>query len=87
MEERAYNERTIIVVANIQKTDIGLIVDTVSEVLDIPGKDIEPTSNFGDNSENQYIKAYTKVNENVKIILDTQKLLFWLELEMISEVA
>ncbi len=87
MGEREYNERTSIVVVNIQKTDVGLIVDTVSEVLDIPEKNIEPPSKLGDDKDNQYIKAYGKVNENVKIILDTQKLLFGLVLEKLSEVA
>ncbi len=76
LEEIDYNERTSIIVVNIQKTDVGLIVDTVSEVLDIPKSNIEPPSSVGNTSAEQYIKAFGKVSDSVKILLDIQKLLF-----------
>jgi len=73
MPEKDYNERTSIIVVNIENKDVGLIVDTVSEVLDIPVKDIDSKVNEGDREN--YVAAFGKVSESVKILLDIQKLL------------
>ena len=85
IEEREYNERTCIVVVNINELAVGLIVDTVSEVLDIPTDQIEPPAKVNKGATSPYIRAFGKVDEDVKILLDTQKLLFEDEIEQISE--
>ena len=46
MEERVYDDRTCIVVVDINKTAVGIIVDTVEEVLEIAEKNIEPPPKF-----------------------------------------
>ena len=85
LPERDYNERTCIVVVNINNIPIGLIVDNVSEVLDITAENIEPPSRVNKGAGNQFIKAFGKVDDDVKIILDTQRLLFDDELEQLTE--
>lgn len=87
MEPREYDERTCIVVVNINELAIGLIVDEVSEVLDIPQENIEVPSQIGKGSSSRFIKAFGKVDDEVKILLDTQNLLFGEELDMISQAA
>ncbi|MFC1563505.1 chemotaxis protein CheW [candidate division KSB1 bacterium] len=74
MNDREYNDRTCIIVVNIENKEIGLIVDNVSEVLDIPIKNIENSSSVSGSNEN-YINGYGKVEDSVKILLDIQKLL------------
>ncbi len=86
MQEREYDERTTIIVVQINDLDVGLIVDNVSEVLDIANSDIEPPSTITGNDESQYVKAFGKVSEKVVIILDTQKLLFGELLEQMIEL-
>ncbi|MBU0517727.1 chemotaxis protein CheW [bacterium] len=73
-EEREYDERTCIIVVNISNMAVGLIVDSVSEVLDISSKDIEPLARLSQSTSN-YIKGFGKVNAEVKILLDINKLL------------
>lgn len=87
MEPMEYNERTCIVVVNISEMAIGLIVDEVSEVLNIPQENIEVPSQLGKGSSSKFIKAFGKVNDVVKILLDTQNLLFDDELDLISKAA
>ncbi|MCB0284447.1 MAG: purine-binding chemotaxis protein CheW [Calditrichaeota bacterium] len=85
MEERTYDERTCIMVVDINQTSIGLIVDTVSEVINISGDLIEPAPKINKKSDgNRYVKGLGKVDNEVKILLDTQKLLFDDEMEMIT---
>lgn len=79
-----YNERTCIIVVNINDMAIGLIVDEVSEVIDIPENNIEEPSDVSRGSSSKYIKAFGKVGDNVKILLNIQSLLFGEELDMIT---
>ncbi|MFZ5944953.1 MAG: chemotaxis protein CheW [Bacillota bacterium] len=73
-EFREYNDRTCVVVIDIKELSIGLIVDSVSEVLAIPESEIvfPPEVN---KTGNKYIKGIGKVGSEVKLILDCEKLL------------
>jgi len=82
MSDRDYNDRTCIIVVTIEDKEIGLIVDNVSEVLDIPIKDIENAESVSGKNE-KYINGYGKVADSVKILLDIQSLLVGEQLEQI----
>ena len=76
-----YNDRTCIIVIDINSVSIGLIVDTVSEVLNIEEENVVAPPNSKTGFSNRYVKAIAKVEDNVKLILDCQKLLKENELE------
>lgn len=76
IESRAYDERTCFIVVHLQGTDIGLVVDTVSEVADIPENQIEPAGAMSQNKGTGFIKGIGKVGEEIRILLDVEKLLF-----------
>lgn len=71
---REYNDRTCIIVINIGEISIGLIVDSVSEVLSIPDEEIVPPPEVN-KTGNKYIKGIGKVENGVKLLLDCIKLL------------
>ncbi len=66
--------------------DIGLMVDSVSEVLDIAPTEIEPAPSFGSHIRSDFIRGIAKVNGKFVIALDVNKVLSVDELEMLSEV-
>lgn len=69
-----YNDRTCIIVIDIDDTYIGLIVDSVSEVLSIPeGEIVDPPE--VNKTGNRYIKGIGKVDNEMKLILDCYRLL------------
>ena len=73
---RDYNDRTCIVIVDILGVAVGLIVDTVQEVLTIADLDMVPPPQLNSNSYPQrFIKAIGKVNNAVKLILDCDRLL------------
>ncbi len=86
-EERPYDERTCIVVVNLENVSVGLIVDSVNEVLDIPGERIDPPPAVRKGTESRYVQGLGKVDEDVKIILNINKLLFAEEFQEIAETA
>ncbi len=78
MQGREYDERTCIVVINLRggQVQVGLVVDTVNEVRSIEEVNVSPPPKSGTGQCAQYIRGLGKVGEDVKIILDANKLLF-----------
>ena len=75
MQAREYDDRTVITVVQIQNNSIGFIIDTATEVQDIPEKDIDPPPKFqGNESKQKYIFGLGKVESDVIILLDIEKL-------------
>lgn len=84
-EKREYDERTCIIVIDINDISVGLIVDQVKEVIDIPLANIEPPPSVNKSVESHYIQGLGKIGDSVKIILDTQKMLFDDELDQVAD--
>ncbi len=78
-ETRDYDERTCIVVVEVAlsstKTLMGVVVDTVSEVLNIQPEEIEPTPEFGGRIDTRDVRAMAKIKNKVKILLDVDRIL------------
>jgi len=79
MEEIDYTERTCIIVVEIQGDAgmvlMGIVVDSVSEVLNIRGEEIEPAPNFGSQLDADFILGMAKKDASVKILLDIDRVL------------
>ncbi|NPV91013.1 MAG: purine-binding chemotaxis protein CheW [Firmicutes bacterium] len=82
---REYNDRTCIIVIDTEEVSVGLIVDSVAEVLTIPEGDIVPPPDLGD-SGNRYIKGIGKVGGEVKLLLDCHKLLNEEEAQCLKDI-
>ncbi|MFO7812202.1 MAG: chemotaxis protein CheW [Pelovirga sp.] len=80
LSHREYDERTCIVVVNVNDYSVGLVVDKVSEVITIPANEIEPPPGTGRNRKN-YIAGMGKIGQQVKILLNIEALLEDEELE------
>lgn len=65
--------------------DIGVVVDTVSEVLEIPAGEIEPTPAFGARIRTDFIQGMGKINGKFVIILNVDKVLSVDELAVVGQ--
>lgn len=75
MDERAYDDRTVIAVVNVRDQAVGVVVDTTTEVHDVHEADISAPPEFrGGTSESRYISGLGKLDEQVIILLDMEKL-------------
>jgi len=90
MEEMEYTERTCIIVVEIASRAgtvlMGIVVDAVSEVLNIKGEDIEDTPTFGAKLDTDYILGMAKMEGGVKILLDIDQVMSEREIELMSKV-
>ena len=79
MAEIDYTERTCIIVVEIEgqagTVQIGIVVDAVSEVLNIKAEEIEDTPTFGTTLDTDYILGMAKMEGGVKILLDIDRVL------------
>jgi len=86
-----YTERTCIIVVQIDLRDtplnIGIVVDSVSEVLNISGNDIENAPMFGTQLNTNYILGMAKIEGGVKILLDIDKVLTENEIGLLEKAA
>ncbi|MCP3921950.1 MAG: purine-binding chemotaxis protein CheW [Desulfobacterales bacterium] len=79
MESIDYNERTCIIVVEIEgesgTIQIGIVVDSVSEVLNVKADEMEETPTFGTKLNTEYIMGMAKMEGGVKILLDIDRVL------------
>jgi purine-binding chemotaxis protein CheW len=75
MAEAQHTEETCIIVVQVGAIEMGILVDKVSEVLNIQGKDIEDAPSFGTEVNTDFILGMGKTNGKVTILLDIAKVL------------
>ncbi|MBU1707844.1 chemotaxis protein CheW [bacterium] len=87
IEEASYTAETCIIVVDVLGTLMGIVVDQVSEVLDVAGEDIEDPPSFGTSVNTDFILGMGKAKGSVKILLAIDKVLGDEELTEVSAVA
>ncbi|HUA57666.1 MAG TPA: chemotaxis protein CheW [Verrucomicrobiae bacterium] len=88
LDAAEYTQRTCIIVTQVQGESssvmMGIVVDGVSEVLNLSGAEIEDTPDFGESAGSQYLLGMAKVKGKVKILLDIDRVLSTQELHNLS---
>lgn len=72
-----YDDRTCIIVVTVNNDPVGLIVDTVSEVLNILPEDITPPTRIDNSELSAYISGIGKCEKGIILLLDLEKLAQW----------
>ena len=91
LAEAEHDDRTCIIVVEVLgssgQIQIGIVVDSVSEVMNIKGEDIEETPSFGAAQKTEYILGMAKIENRVKILLDIDCVLTKGELDSLEDAA
>jgi purine-binding chemotaxis protein CheW len=66
---------TVIVVVKVGSKTMGLVVDAVSDVLNIPSRDLQPTPDFGAQVDAAFISGMAKAGEKLVVLLDLDRVL------------
>ena len=86
----AVTKRTCIVIIEVmlgsERHTLGLVVDAVNAVLDIPSSDIEPPPAFGASIRTEFIRGMVKVNSKFVILLDVDHALAADELQALTDI-
>ncbi len=87
MPEEEHTKETCIIVTEVNKTSIGIIVDSVSEVLDIKSGEIEDAPHLGQDIDTNFILGLGKTKEKIIILLNIEQVLSSEELETVGQLA
>jgi purine-binding chemotaxis protein CheW len=91
LQSKSYDERTCIIVTEVSALDtriqMGLVVDTVSEVVNVSLEDMEMSPTFGVNVDTDYILGMAKLKGRVKILLDIDRVLTDTQRQQMSRLA
>ena len=74
-EFREYNDRTCIIVITVQSIVVGLIVDTIAEVVTIAEEDVLAPPGIGTSHESHFVYGIGKVGEKVTLLISAEKLI------------
>lgn len=86
MEEAKHTEETCFIVVKAHDMHMGVVVDKVSEVLDISGENVEDAPSMGEDINTDYILGIGKAGDKVKMLLDIDKVLSDKDLKALQKV-
>jgi len=86
LSEQDYDDDTVIIIIEYEDVLVGLVVDSVSDVIRISSLDIKESNQFSSETdiENDYIRGIARFEEELIIILDISRILSKEEMEMIK---
>lgn len=83
--QKESDDSSRIVIVEVENQVIGILVDSVAEVVNIRASDIETAPNLGeDNDGSRYIQGVYSEDEQIVILVDMNKLLTYQELDAVS---
>jgi len=90
LDQSEYTETTVIIVLSVESERgsrvVGIVVDAVSDVLNVNASDIKPTPDFGTTVDMEFISGLAAVGEQMVMLLEIDKMLSTDELKMLDGV-
>ena len=86
-QEAAHTKETCIIVVEVQHILTGVIVDTVSEVLDVNAEELEASPHFVNGVNKEKFLGMAKIKDKVKILLDIDKVLGTEDISTVESLA
>lgn len=82
--EAIYNEFTIVIVLHIHNRIVGIVVDGVSDVVNINGEQLRPPPDFGVAFDSRYLLGLATINDEMIILVDISELITSEEMGLVS---
>lgn len=70
-----YNEFTVVIILNVASRVVGMVVDSVSDVIRLTGEQVRPAPDFSSTFDTQYITGLGTVDDRMLILVDIEKLM------------
>lgn len=82
-----YNEFTVVIILNVAKRVVGVVVDSVSDVLELAPEQIRPAPEFNSLLDAGYITGLGSVGERMMILVDIERLMAAEDMALIERVS
>ena len=84
LESAEYNEMTVVVVLNLAHRTVGIVVDSVSDVLALAAGDIRPAPEFTARVDNAFVRGLATIDQRMLIIADIERLMTGADMALVS---
>ncbi len=82
-----YDEFTVVIVLNIGNRVIGMVVDSVSDVITLSGEQIRPAPPMGSSLDSDYLIGIGTLDDRMLILVDIDKMMSSEEMQLIEKAA
>ena len=82
-----YDQFTVMIILNLGQRIVGMVVDSVSDVIALNADEIRPAPDFGSTFDTQYLLGLASVGERMAIVVDIEKLMTSQEMGLIDQLA
>lgn len=80
-----YDQFTVVIILNVSGRVMGIVVDGVSDVINLDMDQVRPTPEFGSVIDTEYIKGLGTIDKRMLILLDIEKLMGSTEMGLIDQ--
>jgi purine-binding chemotaxis protein CheW len=87
LDNVAYNQFTVVIVLNVSGQVIGMVVDSVSDVIALTPEQVHATPEFGSSLDTQYLIGMGTVDKRMIILVDIEQLMSSKEMALIAKAA
>lgn len=87
LEKKEYDEFTVVIILNLHGRVVGIVVDGVSDVIELNAEHIREVPSLVSNIDTQYLLGLGSVDERMLILVDIEKLMNSQEMELINAAA
>jgi purine-binding chemotaxis protein CheW len=85
--EPTYNQFTVVIILNIGRRVVGVVVDGVSDVIQLNADSLRPAPEFGSILDTQYILGLGTIDDRMIIVVDIEKLMSSEEMDLVNSSA
>ena len=79
-----YNEFTVVIIINVLGKVVGMVVDSVSDVVSLAHEQIKPAPEFGSALDTDYITGLGTLNDQMLILVDIERLMGSHEMQLVD---
>lgn len=88
LERASFDKHTVVIVLNLGKRVVGMVVDSVSDVMTLAADQIRPAPKFGGpGASTEYLTGLASVDDRMVVLVDIEKLMAADDLEMVERLA
>jgi purine-binding chemotaxis protein CheW len=87
LSEQRYDTQTVVIVLNIAKRTVGVVVEGVSDVIQVAAADIKPPPELGGGLDTRYLQGLATVGGQMMILIDIERLMTSRDMALVDETA
>ncbi|MEQ1515477.1 MAG: chemotaxis protein CheW [Usitatibacteraceae bacterium] len=82
-----YDQFTVVIILNVAGRVVGMVVDSVSDVITLSAEQVRPAPNFSSSFDTQYILGLGTVDERMLILVDIEKLMTSEDMALVDQTS